>query len=395
MNSKFKSRIEDRFGRGKAAGWKHGDFEQLSDEIYESTHQRISSKTLKRIFGKEKTDKDYQPQEETFRILLEYAGIEKKTVKTPVKKRCIVIITVLAILGIVMTSLPFMFKSVPEAKIENVYTEGETPTTAWFKVSAKPSRDSLFVDFGDQTPWKHLGSNDTLFSHLYVYPDRFDVTVRTRKQVVSDTISVVCKTNGWTVIGFDDHNRIKAYPIPFYSCIDSGYFHPTNDLLNACGINTNKFFLSGLYNYKDFGISGDSFTLKSRLKSTIFWPEVQCKGLVIWIKCEHGAIKQHFNAPGCSYWLNPIYSEVDVKGQSENLSQFSVDFTRWRSITIENREKNLSIYVDNSQIYNVAYRRNLGDIIGISFNFLGSGYVDYCKLTDANGKDIINDTFEN
>lgn len=57
--------------------------------------------------------------------------------------------------------------------------------------------------------------------------------------------------------------------------------------------------------------------------------------------------------------------------------------------------KNIAIYVDNSLIYNVAYHKDLGNIIGINFNFVGSGYIDYCKLTDANGENIINDTFEN
>lgn len=385
--------IEQKFGKGPSSEWKHGDFEALSLVICRETKVRISSKTLKRIFGKDKTSQNYQPQEETLRLLSIYSGFDYEANLKPSKKTnkpWFLIILFVLVMGALSIYLLNKKEAPHHVSFEVIKSVGNTPTTVYFKLGAHQLKDSLFVDFGDKTPLKYISKIDSIISHIYSYPDHYKVVLRTRHNPVSDSISVISKTDGWKAFGFKDHSRNKVYPMPLEKALDSsGYFHPSNQTLKSSGIDINKFFLLGLYNYQKFSVSGDDFSLKTRVKSAEFCPETICRGIVIWVKCENGNIKQHFNNSGCNYWLDCQYSEVLMDGEKNETSLFSLDISKWHDVEIENKEQTIHIYIDGTKVFTQSYQNPLGNIIGVSFSFTGSGFVDYCYLSDKKGKDVL------
>ena len=66
--------VADTYGKPDSSEWTNGDFIRLSHILYKKTQVQISPNTLKRIFGKIKTDARYYPQKATRDALAQYVG---------------------------------------------------------------------------------------------------------------------------------------------------------------------------------------------------------------------------------------------------------------------------------------------------------------------------------
>ncbi len=68
--------IEAKWQRGESKFWKNGDYQKLSELVSTTTRISISPDTLKRLFGKTKTYRSYNPQLETKNALAIFVGYE-------------------------------------------------------------------------------------------------------------------------------------------------------------------------------------------------------------------------------------------------------------------------------------------------------------------------------
>ncbi|MBD0254852.1 MAG: hypothetical protein ICV83_03960 [Cytophagales bacterium] len=68
--------IEEKWQRGESKFWKNGDYQKLSELVSTTTRISISPDTLKRLFGKTKTYRSYNPQLETKNALAIFIGYE-------------------------------------------------------------------------------------------------------------------------------------------------------------------------------------------------------------------------------------------------------------------------------------------------------------------------------
>ena len=70
-------RVEEKTGWGNSDEWTNYNFSLLSEEIKNATGKRISDSTLKRIFGKKKTNSSfYNPHIYTKNILAQYTAYQ-------------------------------------------------------------------------------------------------------------------------------------------------------------------------------------------------------------------------------------------------------------------------------------------------------------------------------
>ena len=67
-------RVSETYGKPDWDKWANSDYVNLSHILFKQTHVRISPNTLKRIFGKIKTDLRYYPQKATRDALSVYIG---------------------------------------------------------------------------------------------------------------------------------------------------------------------------------------------------------------------------------------------------------------------------------------------------------------------------------
>ena len=70
----YKLFVESKLNWGESKGWRHQDFESLSEKIFSETGVMLSSTTLKRIWGKLKYDSI--PNSNTLNALAAFIGKE-------------------------------------------------------------------------------------------------------------------------------------------------------------------------------------------------------------------------------------------------------------------------------------------------------------------------------
>lgn len=397
-----KKQVEKKFNRGRFNTWRNKDFEDLCFEINKETKVLISTATLKRIFGKNKTHESYTPQEATLEALEKYSGISENT---PLSRRKWKSSNTLWLYGIsifiITLTILIFFKSRNEqqrtesATLKLLKIEGVGPATAYFEYQLPKLSDSIFIDYGILDLEDHVNPNINHISQIYRYPGLFETKIKTRKRIISDTVPVFIPTNGWQALAsyYEQPYTERYYPVPFEQTVKEGIFHPNKKFLASIGMDTTQIIVLRIDNFQKTETNGDSFHLQSRLKNINFWPAIRCYSAFIRIIGENGDILIKITNKGCSRWGEYRLSEVSRNGQFTDLSGFSVDMKNWNNIDIVNKSKQVEVLIDESSVFEGFYEKSIGNIVGVSIIFHGSGYVDFINLLDDNNQMIFGKDF--
>jgi hypothetical protein len=399
--SKILQATKRKFGHGSVSDWKNKDFENLSFEILQQTKVLISPATLKRLFGKVKTAHTYSPQETTIETLKKYSGYDKREV-VPVrsKKYGILIllsgvVLILALLYLVYNSNIKKSTSIKDCSLTLLKLEGQGPATAFFKYSAPLSEDSIFLDYGDGTQWTPIGGTNRTRSHFYGVPGLMSAMIRTLDQHLTPSTDVFIPTKGWQVLAyyFDKKWIERYYPVPLTSNSKEGIFHTTRTKLATMGLDSTKIIVVQLDNYQETNKPGDSFTLQSRFKNSTFWPGIRCYSVYLNVQGTNGKIMFKFLGDGCSGYGEFITGEKTGDGSSTDLTPFAVGLNDWLRVEIRNDHKNVKVLINNAVAFSGSYENSIGNILGTSIKFHGSGSVDYIYLKDSDGQMLFEENF--
>ena len=395
---KARKSVVRSFGRGNPRSWRNKDFEDLSFEIKLASKILISAATLKRIFGKNKTEADYYPQASTLEALEVFGGLKTKG-KTQASSFPILKIAIFAIPLFFASVFLFIIYGTPEpelhAKLKLSKIEGASPATVFFEYQIPTSKDSIFISFDDENPREYLDPNRQHISHYYRFPGLFRAKIQTKKKTISEHAPVFIPTKGWQALAnyFEEGISERYFPIPMEMVTQGDYFHPTRKSLSSAGIDTSQIAVVRLDNYKKTEINGDTFFFRTRLKNINYWPIIRCYAAFIFIVGENNSIMFKFSNEGCSQFNEYRLSEKYIHGNYHDLSDFSIDMKEWHEIEIENIDKETSINIDDKKIFSESYLKSLGNILGVSLVFHGSGYVDYVEMYDSNEQKIFDKDF--
>ncbi len=411
--------VEIRFNRGSSSSWKNRDFEDLNFEIYKSTKVTISALTLKRIFGKIKTSDDYFPQKATQKALQHYAGTETTRSNSSTKKETIVETQPLSTsqkvyplkkhsskmgrlgiaLSLVGVLLFFLFvkpiiwdNQLPgNGVITLLTTEGFNPKTAQFSYTTPNDRDSFGISFDESYKNVYVPNGKSQrASYYFQYPGLYWVKMMHNERVVSDTIPIYVATKGWQALGyyFDQKYTERYFPINITRCTKSGIFHPTKRDLYCSGMDTGKIAVVRFDNFTPTKASGDDFTIDTQLKNPDEWSGIRCNSIYLYVVGRLGVIRLRFTNPGCSYWIDYQLSEKMIQNKNSDMSGFTFDLSNWQNLRIENRNKQVQLFVNNKQRFVDSYTKSIGEIVGVTILFHGNGYIKSYQLTDKNQQPI-------
>lgn len=382
-----------KFNRGGPSEWRNRDFEDLSFEIKKSTRILISAATLKRIFGKNKTSDSYFPQQTTIDALKNYSGYEEKRT-APIKWWWLLFLLPVVII--------FLFRNKTKnndtpvsGTIELFKIEGSNPATAFFNLSFPESNDSVFIRFGDDYPPQYLLPNQKSITHFYGRPGLFHAFLQTRQQIISDTVNVLIETNDWQALAAYYHQEFndRYYPIPLIMASGPHGFHPTKKTLFSVGMDTTRIVVLHLENFRRTGANADSFALKTRLKNVSFWPAIRCYSVYVDVLGSKNKIRFKLTNEGCSSFGEFVLSEKKGTGRTGDLSEFTIDIKKWTDVEIKNENRNVKVKINSNEVFDETYTQPLGEIVGVSLQFHGSGYVDYFELFDKNNQPVFEKHF--
>ena len=437
---------EEKTGWGDSTQWSNQDFLQLSELIREQTGVTISHVTLKRVWGKVKYES--LPNTHTLNTLVQFLGYENWrdfsvrrsngegtaappdatvepeagpgsreepaaphqqpiTAERPREDKEIAIrrrerwmrraVWATVPVALVFLILLFLHGQQPSPQAQDyVFNSKKTvtmglPNSVIFNYDATRSPDDSVViqQSWDTTRRVKVPKNAHQYTSIYYYPDFYHATLQVQNKVVK-SYNLLIESDGWLPIVGQD-------PVPVYftkaDALVDGKMQLTVDQIKQKNIPMQPkpptvFFM----NVRNFGeIYSDNFTFETSLRDDYSEGSSACQLTRVYILCEGTAIWIPLSAKGCVSNVDLFFTYFYTSGTREDLSSFGVDFKNYVKLRIESDSGRARILVNDKLAYTVPRHIMRSKIIGIDYQFQGTGSVDYVSL--SNGKVNYRDNF--
>lgn len=417
-------RVSEAYGKPDSTEWTNSDFVRLSHILYKRTHVQISPNTLKRIFGKIKTDARYYPQKATRDALAVYIGFsdwdqfeEKHAIALnveaasptlavaipapveiapgqpivlPAKTRrsrmwLFAAMGILVIAAVMVVSGKWKEPATRDIRLVCKNPVGENPHSAVFVLRgfrdvADLSQD-LTIHFGDGRKLK-LDGKDSIYSHYYEVPGRYFAILKNR-DVTLDSTTVYLHTEGWTATANMMHDTTRVYPVETPGLFQNAAYGVTAPEVFHAGVDTNRTFFVDFINSRPTTISGDNFDLKLRLKTSLPRPGVRCSEVRITVGGDNTFHQIVVMKPGCVHWTKMKFSDVQLDGSTSSLDFLGADLTAGGSIELKVENRHAKLFVDEKQVFETTYTHPLRRIYCLGIKFAGIGAVESVQLHDV------------
>lgn len=407
--------IEGMVQWGRLSEWTGHNFDQLSEEISEKTGIKLSGRTLRRLVNK----KISNPQIATKNALTKFLGYKnwedfvvqhsngngKMTILQQQQKQYsrftrFVVQYFWAILLVVVLTLSSFFilfypsielelnKSRVEFRSNNLLGKAPHTATFFYDVS-KIKTSNIFVDnnYYDNSDMIPLKKNMHFYSNTFELPDYYAVKIIANGERMA-CVRVHVVTDGWEYVAGGNHFK----ELPRDSTNDWLYINP-GTLKDNSIIGDSVYYIE-YRNIRDFEATGDQMTFETRFKNNANLGGIGCYDSKIEVINLHGRLSFNFLEPGCDQKrLRAEFGDIALSGEFNNLNTFFQDVSYWRVLKIVTKKKNVSVFLDDVQIYSVKYNDPLDQVKGLAFRFKGAGAVDYVKLFNENDELVYEDNF--
>ncbi len=434
---KAKAKIESSMGWGDSDHWTNQDFLTLSEKIREQTGVTLSHVTLKRIWGKVKYDS--LPNPHTLDTLARFAGYENwrdlkgkngnghTTVAIGVpylphpsqsahpaqsphpahssfrpRKRLLLTGVILLVVAVLVCIIALRPKK--KQAINNIDLNPADYSFSSKKVVSAGIPNSVIFDYdathapGDsviiQQSWdRNLRTKVARTGHqhtaIYYYPDFYYAKLIIGGRIVKQH-ELFIQTDGWLPL-------VIQSPVPVYfkkeDAIANGRMGLSPAQLEAKNIRMQPKPANVLYaNVRDFGeIYSDDFVFETSLKNDYAEGASVCQPTKIYLLCQGTAIWMPLCAKGCVSDADLLFTGAYASGKQQDLSAFGVDFSHFVKLRIESQKGAARVLINDKPAYTLDHGILHSKIIGIEFQFQGTGTVDYVRL--SGGKSNYDDEF--
>ena len=414
--------IEQISGLGSGEGWATADFERLSELIQEKTGACLSVTTLKRVWGKVRYDSS--PTTTTLNVLVQYLGYPNwhdftqltdqpgQVVSGPsplpiapppahtdlrgLQSRVVRYRVWIGFVGLLAIGLAsdgpaplspqaFSFRSRP-------VTQG-IPNSVVFDYDATASpTDSVFIQQSwDPTRRQLVSRTGHQHTSIYYYPGYYRAKLVVGKQIVREH-DLLIRSKGW-------HIAVVQEPVPLYfrtsEVIRQGKLSLPASLIEASHVPMQPQTPLVRYRYIQElgGLRSDNFVFETRLRHDyrVGSADKQQTRLLI-----HGKGDMFFiplSAKGCVSDLFLGLGGYAVDGRNTDLSAFGVDFSNWVDLRCEVIHSQARVWVNGQLAYQATIPSSPVDLVGITYEFTGTGSVDYCRFYRPDGSVVFRDEF--
>lgn len=416
--ARCKQRIEEKFGFGTGGRLRQRDFEYLSQCIFDKSGIQLSLSTLKRLWQE---DYGKTPHPSTLSALVSLLGYkdwqefrlneEQKipadaVLLNPVKKQLVFrkwVALPLIVLVIVVFWL-IAFKTHDDAGMRPLikgpvtFTGNKTvsqgvPNTIIFNYDVSNIKaDSFFF----QQSWNELEKvkidpGKHFYSNIYYFPGYHKA-----KLIANDTIvrrfPVHITTESWMPLiryAYTDNMPVYLQKKDF-----KGNLHVTLADLEAANVDVNRDYLLSYYNVREFeNTNSSNFTLETQIACDSN-NSVPCPAFELVVICEVHIFYIRIMGKGCERNAGVKMGEVIQDGIDHDLSAFGTDLYRTQDIKIRIINKQAEIFLGGNLVHTVNFKNDFGKVMGITYTFLGTGSVDYVKLTNGDDKVVLEEDFD-
>jgi hypothetical protein len=101
-----------------------------------------------------------------------------------------------------------------------------------------------------------------------------------------------------------------------------------------------------------------------------------------------------FCAAGCVANLGLYLAGHEVKPTQADLSAFGFAPDQWVTVRCQVRNRHVQLFVDGRKAYEATFPNAPARLVGVSYEFEGTGSVDYVRFRRADGGVVYEDTFD-
>jgi hypothetical protein len=413
----YRSIIEERYLLGTSdSGWRQRDFEALARIIEDKSGVRLSLSTLKRLW---RSDSITNPHPSTLDALAslvdakDWLDFKKDYPPETVKKgtssiawtTVAVLVAALVLVGFFVIKpetdkLPGSSAKAPMVLGPISFTANKTiatgvPNTVVFKYNVQNLQaDEFYL----QQSWneKHRESIDPTvsnFSSTYYTPG-----FHRAKLVANDSIvkmaRVHIKTNGWLpLVKYHRDDLVPIY-IRNQQTTHEGSLSILPDQLQQAGVDMTKNFILNYHNVREFdGLESSNLQLQTRVKLDSIG-NYACPQISITMVNEEGIFYIPLTSLGCVGNIGIKFGEVVKNSRNSDLSALGVNPFDWQELQVSIKDKKASIQLNQVEVFEAEYSKDYGLLMGLVISFTGPGSVDYVKVLDSHGGQVLNDTFQ-
>jgi hypothetical protein len=409
-----KRQIVEKFGFKKTDGSpRQRDLEYLAACIEEKSGIKISLSTLKRLWKKDYDQTPHPATLDAFVSLLGYENWQAFKLKNSIQSGTVaqknenvkrwMVWPVLGALVIVFWLIAFRNREPGTGnpvingpiKFEGNKTVSQgVPNTIIFNYDlSNVEADSFFF----QQSWNDrekvtIDPKIHYYSNIYYFPGFHKAKLIANDSIVSRFRAHVT-TDGWLpLVRYSFDETIPTY-VKKENQFKAGTLHITREDLISSGVDVSKDYLLSYFNVREFeNTHSDNFSLETRVAfdST----SRACPGLEIVVLCEVHIFFVRLMGKGCERDVTIKMGEVVENGVNNDFSAFGRDLKQWQNVKIEVINKKAVIYLDNKEVHTVSFKSDLGKVVGLVYNFNGTGAVNYARLRNGEGKEVMNEQFD-
>jgi hypothetical protein len=416
----YRTLVEQKYLLGAEGKPKQRDFEYLSQLIEETSKVKLSLSTLKRLW---KEDVTQVPHPTTLDALVSILGFKNwhdfkqansnQVVNhhppsdqnaTPKKKWLLPVAATLGV-GLLMTTFLVIqgFRS-EKSKLnvpkDLIFTTDKTvsygvPNTVKFTFDLKGMKaDTFFI----QQSWNdrdrfQIDPSKKFYSVTYYSPGFHWARIMANDEI-RKIQKVHIQTDGWLpIVKYDIRDNQNFYPDPA-RMKDRGVLRIPIEELERQHLDIRRDFVLRYYNVRDFeGVTSSNFEMEMRMKCDSI-RNVGCPDMELGLIMEEGMFWIPMTSKGCVGNLALVVGERYKSGKDHDLSKLGVNVYDWQNLKVVNRNKNVSIYLNEELVDTVSYKTDFGKIKGMLLTFSGTGSVDHFRVSIPNGAEVYSEDFE-
>lgn len=418
--------IEKKLGWGTSEDWTSEDFNHLSDQIFEVTDLRLSSTTLKRIWGRVKYSAT--PHTTTLNAIALFLGYKNwrafrqdylvdlrdnfaesipknpsrlffsfKTIRFKIISS-IVGVSILAISWILWANTQadratwISPEALAEVQFNSQIISRGLPNTVVFDYDFGSIEGEVFQiqQSWDRSKRVIVEQKKGAVSTIYYYPGYYRAKLVVDDQIIKEH-DLYITSDGW--MGAIDKEPMPRYLLPEELILDDHL--RISDVVGASITQTKPEWLSFAY-LKDFeNLHSQGFTLETTFRHSLQTGDNICQQTRVQVIGTNGLLSLPFVIPGCTGKVRLFLNGQSVRGESNDLSAFGCDFSNMQDLKLTVEAGEMTVWLNRTIIFKTLLEQpDFGDIVGVRYRFLGNGEVGHVRLSNHEGVVILEEGFE-
>jgi len=248
--------------------------------------------------------------------------------------------------------------------------------------------DSFFIQQSwDERLRDQIDPSQQEFTSIYYYPGHFWAKLVANDEVLLEH-PLVIPSEGWDAI------VDRGDTVPIY--LESESADPDEIRLSDAWITENLpdlrkgAYILNWYHVGQFDpIPSRSVVLQLETRLEVDPAFAPCQDAMITLIGQHGRVAVPLAIPGCSSQLSLVASDRRINGTQRDLSGLGVDLSGWTPISIGIQDRMVFVRIDGQDAFSTPFSREIGNIVGLRFQFRGEGQLRDVVLSGEDQVDVL------